>query len=263
MHNAAYAELGLDRRYLAFRVAPENLRTALRAIPALGIRGINLTVPHKIAAARIIPHLSREAGLLGAVNCVVSRGGRLFGDNTDARGLERDLRRIGGALAEQRVIVIGAGGAAASAVLAAIRVRAVEITIVNRTASRGHALKRRFSELLRTIAIDARDLDALQDRDLLRDAACVINATSMGLTTRDFAPLDYAATPRDCFFYDLLYAPKLTAFLSPAARARRPYSDGAGMLVAQGELAFRLFNGVAPPPGVMRRALNLKLGRDS
>ncbi|MFZ0888209.1 MAG: hypothetical protein WA005_07135, partial [Candidatus Binataceae bacterium] len=89
MHNAAYAALGMDRAYLAFQVQPNGLEAALRAIPALGIAGVNLTVPHKEAAARMLPQLSAEAKILGAVNCVVNRRGALSGDNTDARGLER------------------------------------------------------------------------------------------------------------------------------------------------------------------------------
>ncbi|MGB6552153.1 MAG: hypothetical protein WBE78_01600, partial [Candidatus Binataceae bacterium] len=104
-------------------------------------------------------------------------------------------------------------------------------------------------------------LDALEDTALLTDAACLINATSMGLTTRRFAPLDYGATSSQCLFYDLIYAAQPTAFLKPALGRGRPAADGAGMLVGQGELAFELFNGVAPPPGVMAAELRARLGR--
>src|SRR5271156_6735853 len=137
MHNAAYAALGMNRTYAAFRVAPANLASALRAIPPLGIIGVNLTVPHKEAAARIIKDLSGEARVLGAVNCVVNRRGVLRGDNTDARGLERELR---GRLA----IVIGAGGGAASSVLACFRLGANRVVIANRTPARAATLARHF-----------------------------------------------------------------------------------------------------------------------
>lgn len=262
MHNAAYAALGLDRRYIAFHVTHEYLAAALRAIPALGILGVNLTVPHKERAARMIRELSPEARILGAVNCVVNRRGSLIGDNTDARGLERDLRARKIDLAGRLVIVIGAGGAAASAVLCALRMRAARIAIANRTVSRAASMARRFAPMLRRRAqIEAHGLDALVDAALLADAACVINASSMGLTTRRFAPLDYAATSPRCLFYDLIYAAEPTPFLKPALGRRRPAADGAGMLVGQGELAFELFNGVAPPPGVMDAALRDHLGR--
>ncbi len=258
MHNAAYAALGMDRVYVACPVAPDAIADAIRAIPALGLIGVNLTVPHKESAARILENLSAEAKLLGAVNCIVNRRGRLFGDNTDARGLERDLRQLGVPVRRATVVVIGAGGAAASAVLASIRLGAGRIILANRTPERAQQMVERFP---RRASLLARGLDALLDRALLSEAALVINATPMGLTTRSFAKLDYRATGPRCFFYDLIYAIEPTPFLRPAIALGRPSADGAGMLVNQGELAFALFNRIAPPPGVMRRALMQRLGR--
>src|SRR2546430_7699683 len=111
MHNAAYEALGLDRAYVAFHVTAEHLATAIAAIPALQIAGVNLTVPHKEAAVTLIAHLSREAQILGAINCVINRDGELSGDNTDARGLETDLRESGLKLEGRTVVIVGAGGA--------------------------------------------------------------------------------------------------------------------------------------------------------
>lgn len=260
MHNAAYAALAMDRIYVACSVAPDAIADAIRAIPALGLVGVNLTVPHKEAAARILDNVSAEAKLLGAVNCIVNRRGRLFGDNTDARGLEPDLRELGIAIRRSTVIVIGAGGAAASAVLASIRLGAGRIVLANRTQDRAQQMADRFARGNRT-TIFARGLDALVDRTLLSEAALVINATPMGLTTRSFARLDYRASPPGCFFYDMIYSIEPTPFLRPAIAIGRGNADGAGMLVNQGELAFALFNRVAPPRGVMRRALMDRLGR--
>jgi shikimate dehydrogenase len=261
MHNAAYAALGMDRVYLAFHVTPENFRPALNAIPALGILGVNLTVPHKEAAARLLKNLSAEAKLLRAVNCVINERGKLRGDNTDARGLERDLRSLGVVIKSQLAIVIGAGGAAAAALLACARMGAARIVIANRTRARAMNLARRFHSS--RIELKARGLDALTDASVLADAALVLNATSMGLTTGAFAPLDYAATSSKCFFYDAIYRAGPTPFLREAVTLDRPHADGAGMLINQGELAFELFNRVAPPEGVMRRALLERLGRVS
>jgi len=101
--------------------SPVGILARLRSIPALGLVGVNLTIPHKEAAARLIKDLSGAARLLGAVNCVVNRRGALRGDNTDARGLERDLRDLGCELRGQFAIVIGAGGGAAASVLACVR----------------------------------------------------------------------------------------------------------------------------------------------
>jgi shikimate dehydrogenase len=262
MHNAAYAALGMDRAYVAFRVPPAALRAALGAIPALRILGVNLTVPLKEHAARLISDLTDEARILGAVNCVVNRRGELRGDNTDARGLERALRAIGAQVRGRKVMIIGAGGAAASAVLAAIRLRAGNIVIANRTPARAARLARRIESAARyRLKIVTRGLDALHDRAVLGDTAMIINATSMGLTTARFAELDHRAAPRECLFYDMIYSAKPTAFLRPVIRAGFRTADGAGMLAAQGELAFRMFNGVAPPAGVMAAALMRALGR--
>jgi shikimate dehydrogenase len=265
MHNAAYAALGLDRVYAAFHVTPPMLAAAVRALPALGILGVNLTVPHKERALRMVAKLSAEARMLGAINCIVNRPAGLYGDNTDARGLERDLNSLNVELAGAMAIVIGAGGGAASAVVACLQRGAGDVVIANRTPSRAAALQRRLRtrlpRTLRGAALSVRGLDALTDPALLERAAIVINATPMGLTSAGFARIDYGRTQRECFFYDLVYASRPTAFLRPAIALGRRAADGAGMLVNQGELAFELFNGLAPPPGVMRRALWQRLGR--
>ncbi|MGH7913783.1 MAG: shikimate dehydrogenase [Candidatus Binataceae bacterium] len=265
MHNAAYAALGLDRIYIAFHVKPLMLAAALRAVPALGIIGINLTVPHKEHALRMVAKLSVEARMLGAINCIVNRPSGLYGDNTDARGLERDLGSLSVALKNATAVVIGAGGAAVSAVVACLRRGVNEVVIANRTPARAAALVRRLTTRLPRplggAALSVRGLDALADAALLGRATIIINATPMGLTQPRFTRIDYAQTQRECFFFDLIYAAQPTAFLRPAIALGRRAADGAGMLVSQGELAFELFNGVAPPPGVMRRALWERLSR--
>jgi shikimate dehydrogenase len=267
MHNAAYAALGLDRVYAAFRVTPSMLAPAVRALPALGIIGVNLTVPHKERALRMVAKLSAEARMLGAINCIVNRPSGLYGDNTDARGLERDLQSLGVALKGSTAFVIGAGGAAAAAVVACLRCGAREVVIANRTPARalalGRRLRARLPRALGGVALSVRGLDVLADATVLGRAALIINATPMGLTSAGFVRIDRAHTARECFFYDLIYAAQPTAFLTPAIALGRRSADGAGMLVNQGELAFELFNGVAPPPGVMRRALFERLRRDS
>ncbi|MGH7865096.1 MAG: shikimate dehydrogenase family protein, partial [Candidatus Binataceae bacterium] len=248
--------------YVAFRVRPADLETAIRAIPALGIIGVNLTVPHKERAAELVGRLSREAQMLGAVNCIVNRNGRLDGDNTDARGLERDLRRLGVRVRGAQVVVIGAGGGAAAAVLACARLGAKQIVIANRTTARARSLARRFASLaIARGRIVVRGLDALTDARVLGAAQLVINATPMGLLTLRFAPLACELTAARCFFYDMIYAKTPTPFLRSAMKSGRRGTDGAGMLAAQGELAFRLFNGLAPPPGAMRAALSRALHR--
>ncbi len=264
MHNAAYAARGIECAYLAFHVAPEHLHDAIRAIPALEIAGVNLTVPHKENAVAMMAHLSEEALTLGAVNCVVNRNGELHGDNTDARGLEIDLRESGVTLQGRSVVIVGAGGAAASAVLACTRMGTGKIVLCNRTVERATRLAHRFTHLhpaLSGILIRAGGLGALVEPAALADIALVINATPMGLKTGGFAPIAYDTASADCVFYDMVYAREPTPFMAPALALGRRALDGAGMLLNQGALAFELFNGVAAPTAVMRAALMAALGR--
>ncbi len=261
MHNAAYAALGLERAYIPFHVTPEKLRSAISSIPALGLLGVNLTVPHKERALRMMAHLSDEARTLGAINCVINRDGELHGDNTDARGLESDLREAGLDLEGKVAVIVGAGGAAASAILATIRLGASQIALCNRTIGRARALVRRLSRYAPPATmISVHGLDLLTGSEILAKAAVVMNATSLGLAAKEFLPLAYDATPADCLFYDLIYAREITPFLKPASAIGRRTLDGAGMLANQGVLAFELFNGVASPPGLMRSTLMTALG---
>jgi shikimate dehydrogenase len=264
MHNAAYAALGVEGAYLAFHVAPHRLHDAIHAVAALQIAGVNLTVPHKESAVSMMTHLTEEARTLGAINCVVNRDGELHGDNTDARGLERDLRESGITLAGRTVIVVGAGGAAAAAILACCRTGAKKISLRNRTLERARKLADHFRHLGQAPSghsIDAAALDDLSDAHALDGVALVINATPMGLKTTSFVPLAYDAAPKDCVFYDMIYAPRATPFLAPAIAAGRRALDGAGMLLYQGALAFELFNNLAAPIDAMRAALMSALGR--
>jgi shikimate dehydrogenase len=259
MHNAAYAALGMDRVYIPFHVIPAQLPAALRAIAALDLFGVNITVPHKERVARLLQHQSAEARLLGAVNCVVGRHGKLYGDNTDARGLVQDLAALGAPVKGETAIVIGAGGGAAAALIALRRLGVLRVVIANRTRKRALKLAARF----KTPRIEVRDLRDLQNPNLVHQAAAVINATSVGLKSEPFLPLAYESVHASCFFYDLVYAAVPTGFLAPAIERGLPAADGAGMLLHQGALAFELFNGVKPPIQAMRDALYKRLGRQA
>jgi shikimate dehydrogenase len=257
MHNAAYAALGMDRAYVPFRVQAARLAGALRAILTLDLLGVNITVPHKERAARLIRHQSAEAKLLGAVNCVMPRRGELFGDNTDARGLADDLAALGVPIKGEAAIVVGAGGGAAAALLALRRLGVGRVVIANRTPARARKLAARFKAL----RAEVRELGHLNDPALIGEAAAIINATPLGLKTEAFVPLACDAARAGCFFYDLVYAAAPTPFLRPAIARGLPTADGAGMLLYQGALAFELFNGVKPPLEAMRAALYERLGR--
>jgi shikimate dehydrogenase len=254
IHNAAFAALGLDYVYVAFHVRPVALAGAVAAVRALDLRGVNVTVPHKERVIPLLDSLSRVARTAGAVNTIVNRAGHLHGDNTDIVGflasLGRHRRRVRGG----RAVVIGAGGAA-RAVVTALQLAAVrEIRVVNRTLRRAAAIAQRFGGPRTRLA--ALPLAALREAATLADADCVVNTTSLGWRGERFLPLAYAATPRHCLFYDLVYG-RSTAFLRGARAARRPVMDGTEMLVRQGAAAFTLWTGRRPPLDVLRAALGV------
>ena len=172
----------MNRAYVPFHVVASHLPAALRAITALGLLGVNVTVPHKERVARLLKRQSAEARALGAVNCVFPQAGELFGDNTDARGLAADLAALSAPIKERTVILIGAGGGAAAALLALRRLGAKRVVLANRTRSRAIKLAARF----RKLKIEVRDLGALRHPELVGEAGLVINATSVGLKSEAF-----------------------------------------------------------------------------
>ena len=186
------------------------------------------------------------------------------GDNTDARGLEADLRTLGVDLRSRLAIVIGAGGAAASAILALSRMGAARIVIANRTRSRAVSLVRRFHspQSSRRVELTACGLDALTDAVTSGRRRAGAECDLDGPNDRGFRAAglcrDRAA---NAFSTMPSIAPRRRPFLREAIALGRPNADGAGMLINQGELAFELFNHVAPPAGVMRQALLERLGR--
>jgi shikimate dehydrogenase len=251
MHNAAFRALRLDWLYVAFHVDAAAVREAVRAVRALGMAGVNVTVPHKEEIVRHLDTVSDAARHIGAVNTIVNRDGALHGENTDVIGFVRALRQAGAAVRNRHAVVIGAGGSARAVLAGLAEAGAARITLANRTAARARALARRFN---RRVPITATGLDALDDGERLADAAVVINATSLGLGSGPFPALSYAATPRTCLFFDLLYG-RDTEFLRRARRAQRTVVDGSEMLVQQGACAFALWTGRRAPVAVMREAL--------
>jgi shikimate dehydrogenase len=259
MHNAAFRSLGLPFVYVAFRVAAEDVGPAIAGARALGVRGLNVTVPHKQA---VIPHLDRlseRARACGAVNTIVNRGGVLEGENTDVLGLERDLASLGpGRRRLGCAVVLGAGGAARAVVVALGR-RSRRIVVAARRPSQARALAEDLGPMV-AAEIETIDLAALAPggaaaREVLGKAALVVNSTSLGMRGETFAPLAYDLTRRTCFFYDLVYTARRTPFLAPAARLGRGTANGLGMLLHQGAASFELWTGAKAPLDVMRRAL--------
>ncbi len=253
MMEAAYNDCGLEWRYLTIEVAPENLEQAVGGLRAMGFRGANLTIPHKVAVIQYLDGISDAAAMMGAVNCIVRKGDHLLGENTDGKGFVQSLKELKDP-AGKKIVMFGAGGAARAIGVETALAGAAEITIVNRSAERGAALVKLLNE-----KTEVRTRFELWDGDytLADDVDVVINATSIGLYPDVDAifPLDFSSLKSNMIVSDVIPNPPLTHLLREAAKIGCPTLDGLGMLVNQGVIGFQLWTGVDPDPRVMRAAL--------
>ena len=248
MHNRAFAELGLDWVYVAFHVLPERLADAVRALPALGLAGVNVTIPHK---EEVIPHLdelSRTAAMMGAVNTIrVEADGRLTGHNTDAPGFAAALARKGVGLDGRRLLLLGAGGAARAVAFQAAIDGAEEITLCDQAGERAAALASDVASHFASCRVHCIPLE----RDALAPATAaatlLVNATPVGMEGRGGYPIDLDWLHPALFIYDLVYNPAETPLIAAARSHAIPCDNGLTMLALQGAESFALWTGEEPP----------------
>jgi shikimate dehydrogenase len=232
MHNAAFAELGLDWRYVKLPVPPELFERTARALPGSGYRGANVTIPHKLAALALADSASPAARSVGAANTLTFEHGGIDADNTDAGGF---LAALDESPQGRSALVFGAGGAARAVVWALLEAGASEVSIWNRTPERAEELAGAFG---------ARAAPRPVSADI------VVNATSVGLH-EGALPLDDLDRPEVAV--DLVYGVE-TAFASWARSQDSRFVDGLEVLVRQGALSFERWTGMKPPLDVMRQA---------
>lgn len=262
LHNAAFAELGLDWTYLAFEVPAGQGADAVAAMRTLGIDGLSVTMPHKDAVAAAVDALSPAAALLGAVNCVRRDGDRLIGENTDGAGFLRSLRTQAGVdPAGLRVVVLGAGGAA-RAVIVALAAEGALVTVVNRSpdaAARAAALGAEAGGAAAEALGERSGSAAVGGVEAVRDADVVVNATPLGMTEGDPLPIDAALLSDGQIVVDLIYRPERTSLLDAAARAGAMTLNGVGMLLYQAAEQFTMWTGHDAPVDAMAAAVGLDL----
>ena len=258
MVEAAYAHHGLDARYLNCDVAPDGLADAVRGAVAMGWVGFNCSLPHKQAVIGLLDELSDAARLIGAVNCVVRRGDRLVGENTDGKGFVESLRTVVDP-AGASVLVVGAGGAGRAVAVETALAGAARVTVLNRSAERG----REVAALVDGSTPAAGDVLEWQGRVAVPAGTdIVVQATSVGLfpATEDVVDLDLDSLTSSMVVADVVPNPPRTRLLREAEQRGCRTLDGLGMLVEQGAVAIRLWTGVDPDRAVMRRALADVLG---
>jgi shikimate dehydrogenase len=243
LHNFWLDEHGIDGVYVPLPVRPENLAQALRALPALGFRGCNLTLPHKQAALSIVDRVDWLARRIGAMNTVVvAADGSLEGSNTDVYGFRESLGHAAPDWdpAAGASVVLGAGGAARAIVAALIEAGVAEIRLVNRTLAHARDIAEALSEPATRVSVYR-----WEERDgVLAGAGLLVNTTSLGMAGEPNLAIDLAALPLDAIVVDIVYVPLETGILA-AARARGNRTvDGLGMLLHQGRPGFEAWFGI-------------------
>ncbi len=249
----AFARANLEWRYCSFEVPPERLADAIRGARAMGFRGGNLTMPHKVAIIPYLDDLTEAARLMGAVNCWKRQDDdRLLGDNTDGKGFLQSLRTLVDP-AGKRFVVLGAGGAARAIAVELGLAGAAEIVVVNRHAERGHELTALIND---KVHAPARFVPWDADFQMPEGIDALINATSIGLgDPQARVPLAMGTLRRGLIVADVIFNPLETRLLREAKAQECRTLDGLGMLVNQAAVAFRIWTGLEPDSGLMRDAV--------
>lgn len=267
MHQAALDELGLDAAYTALPTPPGTEADRFDDVRTGALAGLNVTIPHKLAAFRAMDRLTTAAERTGAVNTVIRDGPHLLGDNTDPHGFIQALRQFGDFdPAGASVVVVGAGGAARAAVLALLDSGASRILVANRTSARAHELA---NDLQASGGAPIHSC-ALTDTRLSQDLAAaqlLVNTTSVGMAggpAPASSPVPADGLHPDCFVYDIVYRPAVTPLLAAAQQCGAPTLGGLEMLVMQGAASLEQWTGRPAPARTMLAAARAALeGSDS
>ena len=258
MIEAAYRHHGLDWRYLTIEVDARDLADAVRGARAMGFVGFNCTIPHKVAVIQHLDGLGESASLMGAVNCVVRRGDKLIGENTDGKGFVESLRTLTDPIGKKAVI-FGAGGAARAIGVEVALAGATKVTIVNRSRSRGEELTKLLADKVKVVS---EFVPWESDYRVPGDVDVLINATSIGLFPDVDArlALDISTLRPGMVVADVIPNPPRTRFVRDAQQAGCKVIDGLGMLVNQGVIGVEYWSGIRPDTTVMRQALEAIFG---
>ncbi len=251
MHNAAFEDKGVDYVYLAFRVKKEELGKAIEGMRALNMKGLNITIPHKVAVIQFLDELDHLADKIGAVNTVVNNDGVLKGYNTDATGFLQALRERGIEPKGKSVVILGAGGAS-RAISFILAERGSSLVILNRTWDKARICADRISEIFQSEATSLK-LNRGNLAAALSPADILVNATSVGMSPDiNETPVTSNLLKPGLVVFDIVYNPIKTRLQREAEVAGATVISGLDMFVWQGALAFEKWTGLKAPIGVMR-----------
>jgi len=250
IQNYALELMNLDYVYLPFDVPAENLKNAVKAVLSLGLKGVNVTLPHKEKIIKFLDELSEEASIIGAVNTIVNDHGKLIGYNTDAYGILETLLPYKDKISGTKVTVIGAGGSARAVVYTLLRhFKPEEINIINRTHQRADTLVNDLSLKMRYDTFHTFELFPPDNVETLSNSRLIINATTMGM----YPDIEDTITDIEDSFneeqivFDLIYNPTKSKFLKMAEMQGAKVVGGLKMLISQAAKSFELWTGVEMP----------------
>ncbi|HBX22304.1 MAG TPA: shikimate dehydrogenase [Desulfotomaculum sp.] len=259
MQNAAFKETGLNNIYVPFCPAPGQIEAAVAGIRALGLAGVNVTVPYKEAVMPYLDELTEEAVLCGAVNTIINRQSRLTGHNTDGTGFICDLRAsCNYEPARGSALILGAGGSARAVTVSLAKAGCRELALVNRNWERAQSLAADVTAATGvTVHVFSWQPGQAELAEFARRAGLLVNCTPVGMSGKPGAdlPLPAALPGPGQLAYDLVYNPPRTPFLLQAAKNGARTANGLGMLLHQGAIAFTAWTGLQAPLEVMRQAL--------
>ena len=259
IHSAFARQTAQDMSYGRLLCAPDGFEPALRAFAAEGGRGCNVTMPFKFDAWRLVAEHTRRGELAGACNALRLDAGHWLGDNTDGAGLLRDIERNAGVdLAGRRVLLVGAGGAAAGVLGPLLAARPAELVVANRTRERAVLLLREHSAAAEAMQVGTVDLRAASLADCGQGYDVVVNATASSMLGGGI-PIDAATLKPGTLAIDMMYGPAARSFIDWATMHGATARDGLGMLVEQAAEAFELFRGVRPDTAPVLAALRRRL----
>jgi shikimate dehydrogenase len=254
MHNTAFEALGMEAVYLPFSVRPEDLGKATMALRALNVSGVNVTLPHKGAVIEFLDDIDVFAKRVGAVNTVIQKSGKLHGYNTDGAGFMLSLRKDAHFEPEgKKVVILGAGGAAAAVAMALSDAGVRRIVVANRNKDRAEVLTKRIRKYYDREAIPIALDEGRALYWLIRESDLLVNATSVGLIGPDKLKINPNSFHDKLLVFDLIY--RETQLLKIARRRGSKIIDGLGMLVSQGARSFELFTGKRAPFRIMKTAV--------
>jgi shikimate dehydrogenase len=258
MHNDAFQNMNIAAHYHAFHVEPEHLKDAIIGVRALGISGLNVTIPHKTAVMPLLDDVDPTARRIGAVNTIVNENGRLIGYNTDGPGYVRALEEETNVdIKEKRILLIGAGGAARGIYFSLADRGAKQIDICNRTVSKAKQL---IDECDVAVSSTAYSLNEAEER--LGEYDILINTTSVGMYPNvEEMPLSLANMKEGTVVSDIIYNPLETKWLKEARKRNAIIQNGVGMFVYQGALAFEKWTGIFPDVQRMKKIVIEQLRR--